>query len=482
MMRRPSALLPMAFGLTVAGCTVGPNYQRPELATPPRFLAAQTDAGQVIDRWWEAFGDPALIALVSRALNQNLDLAAADARIAQARASSEVTRAGTGPRLDANASVQGQRLSENGAQLNNIPKGLFQPDLEFPVYRASLDASWELDIWGRQRRENEAATARAESALEGRRDAVIRVAGEVARTYADVRAAETRLGIAKATAVSSRRTLALVQQRVRAGEEANLEANRAASELREAEAAIPALEADLRASLFALDLLIGEQPGAAERLIAATPGAARLAAPLVAAGIPSDLLRRRPDIRRAERDLAAETAEVGVAVADLYPRFSLTGSLGLESVRAGDFPKAASTFWQFGPSLLAPLFDGGRRRAEVRRQRAQVDEALANYKQAVLRALSDVETALIRLARERERASQLFASRAELGRNLDLTRQRYQACEADLLEVLDVERRVARLDDLAAQANARVLTNTIALEKALGGGWATTEQRATVSR
>lgn len=480
MMRRLSPLL--LLGTALSGCTVGPNYQRPEVAAPPVFLATPTAPSPVVDRWWETFGDPALTALVTRALAQNLDIVAANARIAQTRASSEVTRAGSGPQLNANGSVQGQRLSENGVQLNNLPRDLVQPDLEFPVYRASLDASWELDLWGRQRRENEAAGARAQSAIEGRRDAAVRVAGEVARTYADMRAAESRLAVARTTAASSRRTFVLVEDRVRAGEEAQLEVNRAASELKEAEAAIPPLDADVRAAHYALDLLIGEQPGAAERLIAATANSGSLTAPPVAVGIPSDLLRRRPDIRRAERDLAAETAEVGVAVADLYPSFSLTGSLGLESVRVGDFVNSASRFWQVGPSLLAPLLDGGRRRAEVQRQRAQVDEALATYKQSVLRALSDVETALIRLARDRERAGRIVASRAELDRNLALTRQRYQAGEADLLEVLDVERRVARLDDLVAQANARVLTDTVTLQKALGGGWETTERQETASR
>lgn len=473
---------PLALGL-LGACTVGPDYERPEVATPSSFTAAPASETPVIDRWWEGYGDPALTALVERALAQNLDLAAANARIAQARASLDIARANDGPRVEADGSVQYQRLSENGAQLNNVPREVFTPDLDFPVYRASIDASWELDFWGARRRESEAAVARTASALEDRRDAAVRVAAEVARNYAELRAAETRIGIARETARSSRRTLGLVEQRVRAGEEARLEANRAASEVREAEAAIPPLDAERGAALYAVDLLIGGQPGAADRVILASARSeARLRAPEVAIGLPSDLLRRRPDIRRAERELAAETAEVGVAVADLYPRFSLTGTLGLESVRAGDFVESASRFWSFGPSLLAPLFDNGARRAEVRRQRAQVDEALAEYKQAVLRGLSDVETALIRLAQERERARRLTASREELGRAVELTRLRYQAGEADLLELLDQERRVARLDDLVAQSNARVLTNSITLEKALGGGWRTTEASQAAAR
>lgn len=467
---------PLVLAVLLAGCTVGPNYQKPEVATPATFINAPAGA-PVVDRWWEQFGDPTLTQLVNRALQQNLELEAANARIAQARASLAVTRAEGLPQVNGNASVQRQRLSENGVQLNNLPPGV-QPDLEFPVYRASIDASWEIDLWGRQRRRNEAANARADAAVEGRRDTAVRIAAEVARNYADLRAAQRRLAVAQETAASSRKTLELVQRRVRAGEEAQLEANRAASELREIEAGIPTLQGDIRAASYAIDVLVGQQPGFTDRVLAqsaTTP--THLEVPLVGAGLPSSLLRRRPDIRQAERNLAAETADIGVAVADLYPRFSLTGTLGLESVKAGDFLESASRFWQIGPSLLGPIFDGGRRRAEVRRQRAQVDEAYANYQQTVLRALSDVETALIRLQKDQARAAELRSSRSDLGRNLELSRLRYRVGEADLLEVLDVERRVARLDDLIAQADARVLTDTITLQKALGGGWTGAEQQ-----
>ena len=454
----------------LAGCTIGPDYRRTDTAVPIGYASAPASTAPAVDPWWALFNDPVLDGLIKLAFAQNLDLAAADARIRQARAAFDASRANGLPRIDAGASAQEQRLSENGAQLNNLPPNV-NPDLQFPVYRAHLDASWELDLWGRQRRRNEAANARAEAAAEARRDAAVRVASEVARNYAEMRAAVARLAVANANVDSLRTSARLVEQRVATGEDAQPDANRIASELREAQAALPALEAERRAALFAIDLLIGATPGTAERHVEAGGAPAPLRAPEVAVGLPSDLLRRRPDVARAERELAAETADIGVAVADLYPRFSLTGTLGLESVRAGDFLNSASRYWQVGPSLMAPLFDGGARRANVRREQAQRDEAVASYQQAVLRALSDVETAITRLARERERSRVLAAARDEMVRSRELVEQRYRVGESDRLEVLESERRVLRLSDLVAQSDARVVTYTIALQKALGGGW-----------
>lgn len=350
MMRTAFAAAALAVALTA--CTVGPDYRRPDVAVPVGFQSAPNSTAAPVDPWWHFFGDPVLDELVARAFAENLDLAAADARIRQARAAFDVTEANVGPRLDAGASAQEQRISENGAQLNNLPPNV-EPDLQFPVYRAHIDASWELDLWGRQRRQNEAAQARAESALDARRDAAVRVASEVALNYADVRAANTRIAVAEANVESLRTSQRVTLLRVSTGEDSQIEANRIAGDLREAEAAVPALKAERRAALYAIDVLIAAQPGTAEQLVNARSDVpARLVAPEVAVGLPSDLLRRRPDIARAERDLAAETADVGVAVADLYPRFSLTGSLGLESVRAGDFLKTASRYWQAGPSLM----------------------------------------------------------------------------------------------------------------------------------
>lgn len=464
--------------LAMTGCIVGPDYRPPELTPPPAFQSTLAPEA-VVDRWWTTFNDPALTALVERAVADNLDLAAARSRIAQARAARVQARSNGQPQLTGEASVLSQRLSENGAQLANLPPDV-PPELEYEVYNVDFDASWELDLFGRRRRESEAAVARLQSAEEAARDTIVSIVAEVARNYADFRAAERRIAVADETAQSNRRTAELVRLQVAAGEEAGIALNRADSDVLQAEAAVEPLAADRKAALFAIDILIGAQPGGAEAAIAAVGSpAAALVVPTIPTGLPADLLRRRPDVRQAERELAAATADIGFSVADLYPRISLTGTLGLESLRIGDLVDSASRYWTAGPALSLPIFDGGRRQAEVRRQRAEADEALAAYRKAVLTAFADVETALVRFQREQDRAARLEAARNELAVTLDLTQRQYEAGIVSLIDVLDVQRQVTGLDDQVAQASARVVTNAVSLEKALGGGWQEVDLAAT---
>ncbi|MGW8140281.1 efflux transporter outer membrane subunit [Sphingomonas sp. CCH5-D11] len=462
----------------LAGCTVGPDYRAPVGAVPPAFReASSATIAQPVDRWWERYGDPALVALVDRAISANGDVAIAEARITQARARADEARGGQLPQLNGQGSTTVRRLSENGEQLANIPTGLVEPDLDYTVYRAGFDASWELDLFGRNRRQVEAAEARLGSVAEARNDTLVRVAGDVARAYADYRAAQRRIVIANETLAAARQTADLTDRLARAGEEAQSEVQRVESLAEESAAALPPLVADAKAALYRLDVLLGAQPGGAEALIAASPTSA-LRAPDVPVGLPSDLLRRRPDIRRAERELAAATADTGVAVADLYPRFSLTSTLGLEALSIGDLFDSASRYGSLVPGFSLPIFDGGRRRAVVRRQQALVDENLASYNQTVVRALSDVETALLRYRQDRERAERLLSARTRLTRTLELARLRYRAGEASLTDVLDVQRQVSALDDRLAQAEAVVIIDAVSLDKALGGGW----QVATVAQ
>lgn len=461
-----SALLPVA----LAACTVGPDYRPTAAAIPPAFRETAQAAAPALDRWWEGYGDPVLVTLVDRALAANPDIAIAEARIAQARARADEAAGGRLPQLSAQGAATLRRLSRNGEQLANIPTDLVSPDLDYTVYRAGFDASWELDLFGRNRRQVEAAAARYGSAAEARNDTLVRVAGDVARAYADYRAAERRIEVATEALDAARQTAGLTARLADAGEEARSEAERAASLAEESAAALPPLRAEAASSLYRLDVLLGAQPGTAAELVRAAPQSG-LTAPVVPAGLPSDLLRRRPDIRHAERELAAATADIGIAVADLYPRFSLTGSLGLEALSLGSLAESASRYGSLVPGFSLPIFDGGRRRAVVRRQEAMRDEALAAYNAAVIRALSDVETAFLRLREDRNRAATLERARIRLATTLDLTRRRYRAGEASLTEVLDVQRQVSALDDRIAQAQAAVITNAISVEKALGGGW-----------
>ena len=461
------AVLP---GLALAGCTVGPNYRFPTAVTPAAFREAPSVSAAPLERWWTAYGDLALVALIDRALSASPDVTIAEARIRQARARADEARGGRLPQFDAQGATTLRRLSRNGEQLANIPTNLTSPDLDYTVYRAGFDASWELDLFGRNRRQVEAAEARVGSAGEARNDALVRVAGDVARAYAEFRAAERRIAVANDTIAATRQTADLTRRLVTAGEEARSESERTDSAVAESEAALPPLIADRQAALYRIDVLLGAAPGAAERVIAAAP-AGTLVAPVIPAGLPSDLLRRRPDIRRAERELAAATADVGAATADLYPSFSLTGNLGLEALSLGSLVDSASRYGSLVPGFSLPIFDGGRRRAVVRRQQAVLDEGVATYNATVIRALSDVETALLRYREDRTRADRLRIARDRLRQTLNLGRLRYRAGDAALTDVLDIQRQVAALDDRLAQADATVVIDGISLNKALGGGW-----------
>lgn len=467
--RFATAALP---ALMLGACTVGPDFRAPTPAIPAAFREAPTGQGQALDRWWTGYGDPTLVTLVDRALAANSDVVVAEARIRQARARADEARGGRLPQVDAQGTTTLRRLSRNGEQLANIPTDLISPDLDYTVYRGGFDASWELDLFGRNRRQVEAAEARLGSAAEARNDALVRVAGDVARAYADFRAAERRIAVANETLLASRQTADLTRRLVTAGEEAQSESERTESAVAESEAAIPPLEADRKAALYRIDVLLGAQPGTAEAIVANAPQAS-LRAPELPATLPSDLLRRRPDIRRAERELAAATADVGVATADLYPSFSITGSLGLEALSLGDLVDSASRYGSLVPGFSLPIFDGGRRRAVVRRQQATLDESVATYNAAIVRALSDVETALLRYREDRNRADRLRAARERLARTLELARLRYRAGESGLTDVLDVQRQVSAIDDRLAQAEAAVIADAVSVDKALGGGWQT---------
>ena len=458
--------------LMLGACTVGPDFRAPTPAIPAAFREAPTGQGEALDRWWTGYGDPTLVTLVDRALAANPDVAVAEARIRQARARTDEARGGRSPQLDAQGTTTLRRLSENGEQLAKIPTDLVTPDLDYTVYRSGFDASWELDLFGRNRRQVEAAEARLGSEAEARNDTLVRVAGDVARAYADFRAAERRITVANETLSASRQTADLTQRLVTAGEEAQSEVDRTESQVAESEAAIPPLLADRKAALYRIDVLLGAQPGTAEAIVSDAPQAT-LRAPDLPAALPSDLLRRRPDIRRAERELAAATADVGVATADLYPSFSITGGLGLEALSLGDLVDSASRYGSLAPGFSLPILDGGRRRAVVRRQQAVLDEKLATYNATIVRALSDVETALLRYREDRNRAERLRAALDRLTRTLELARLRYQAGETGLTDVLDVQRQVSAIEDRLAQAEATVIADAVSLDKALGGGWQT---------
>jgi len=452
--------------LALGACAVGPDYRQPPAvgAAPAWVEAGSTDA--VDEKWWESFGDAKLTALIAAADAGNLDNRAARARLAEARANRDAAAGGRLPQIDATGSATTNRMSENGQiPIGNIPG--FSRD--FDLYDAGFDASWELDLWGRTERTVEGAQARADAAAADHRGVIVSLHAEVARTYVELRAAQARLASIQTDAEAQTKIAELTRQRFEAGEASRFDYNRAEGQARATAAQLPAIRADISAAAYRLALLTGKPPEAVEADLLVTAPIPQ-APDMIARGLRSDLLRRRPDIVAAERRLAAATADVGVATADLFPRFSLIGSIGQQARSPGDLTDGGSTRFSIGPSFHWPVFDRGRIHAAIRGAEARAEGAAAGYEAAVLGALSESETAANRFAHAKEALTQSIAARDAQRSALELARQRYRSGEADLIELLTVESSYAAAERAATDTQATRATLAIALFKALGGG------------
>jgi NodT family efflux transporter outer membrane factor (OMF) lipoprotein len=369
-------------GIAAAGgCAVGPDYHPAAAVAPASWSSPQTGgltavAGPAPD-WWTSFNDPELNSLMQRALQSNLDLRAAEARLRQARAVRQSSAADFSPTLNANGSFARAKQSQNQPLIGALPLPPNFP-FEYSVYQAGFDASWELDIFGAKRRALEAATAEAEGAAESRNDAMVSLLAEVARNYVELRGSQQRLDLARRNVRAQAEALELSRARFQAGVADELEVTRAAALLAGERAAIPPLEISGRGSMYGLAVLLGRDPGALVAELSPVQPVPPVP-PEVPIGLPSDLLRRRPDVRRAERQLAAETARIGLAKSDWFPKLSLTGDAGLESVSLGKWFEPGSQFWSLGPTLQWRALDFGRVRAEVRAQTAVQEAALSLY-------------------------------------------------------------------------------------------------------
>jgi NodT family efflux transporter outer membrane factor (OMF) lipoprotein len=461
------------------GCAVGPDHQRPDLPVPSGWREGQqscidTKAAE-ITRWWTKFNDPLLNSLVERGIKSNLDLRLAQARIREARASRVVAGAGAWPTFDVSGSYTRNRASENavGSPAQGAvvaPSG--GGDLDQNLYRTGFDAHWEIDVFGGVRRSVEAADATVEATEEERRDLLVTLLGEVAKNYIDLRGLQRRLAVARANLKTQQETLQLTQVRFEAGLASDLEVTQQEAQLNTTASQIPTLESSLKQAGYALDILLGLQPGelwdelAKETEIPGLP-------PEVLVGLPSDLLRRRPDIRRAERRLAAATAQVGAATADLFPKFFLTGALGLQSISASDWFTGGSRFWSIGPSITWPVFDAGRIRANIEIRNAQQEQALTQYEKSILSALQEVETALVNYANEQKRYRSLANAVAANRRAVTMANELYIRGLNDFLNVLDTQRALYVTESELTHSQATMASNLVALYKALGGGWET---------
>jgi NodT family efflux transporter outer membrane factor (OMF) lipoprotein len=461
-------------GIALTGCTVGPNYHVPTESVPSHYSSTARDSSQPTTaetHFFEAsLNDPQLVRLVDKAIRgDNLDIQKSLANIREARAELAIVRADYLPELDVTGRVSRDRLSANSEILSSFPPGVIP--LSYTDYRFGFDASWEIDLFGHTRRSVEASAARFQSSIENQQNVRLAVASEVARTYTQYRVYQQRIGIANQTIHSYDETLQLVNLQQQAGSATGVDVHRVESELLSAKAAVPPLQAEAKSTLAALAVLVGEQPEALFAELNATAPIPVMSARQLSVGLPSVLLQRRPDIRVAERELAAATADVGVAVANQFPRFQLVGDIGSETTKPGTYFKKASVFWSAGPQVSLPIFEGGRLRSAVKAQEAARDVALATYKQTVLQALADVESSLTRYHREKSKKYRLLASYHKLQSVHRLVRLQYREGQSSLLDVLDVERQLNDLHDQYVQSLGQETIDLVALYKALGGDW-----------
>ena len=453
------------------GCAVGPNYKRPQASVPSQWTvtpARGTTAKPIEkDEWWSSFQDTELSSLIERAVKQNLDLQLALERVKEGRAARGVVRSGYFPSVDATASATRNRQRVIAPI---APRATKIVPVEFSNFEGQLSASWELDVFGGIRRGVQAATADAVAAEENRRDVLVILLGDVGRTYAQLRGFQRRLEIANKNIKTQQDTLDLTTARAKAGLATELDVSRAAAQLESTKAVVPTLGSGIDVSIHRLSVLLGEEPGALRRELEKA-GPIPMAEPDVQVGLPSELLQRRPDIRRYEAQLAAATARVGEAKAEWFPRFVLTGTAGRQATELHDLTLGAGNFFSAGPGISLPLFTGGRIRSNIAVQTSREREALISYQSSVLNALEEVQNALVNYSQEQERRDRLNQAAQQSQLAVDLATEQYKAGLVDFLSVLDAQRELYADEDQAVQSQTTVTTDVIALYRALGGGW-----------
>ena len=448
-----------------AGCSVRRPYEPPVPKAPNAWsssVAQPADADR-LSRWWETFGDQQLTALVRRAVEGNLDVRTAISRIREARATMRSTRTQLRPSVDGSVSGRG-----NGAGSEAGIGGVTHS------FSLNIDASWELDVFGGIRSTVDAASATADAREADLQDVLISLTAEVALDYIDTRALQRRLEIARSNVNLQQETLELTQFRAQAGLATDLDVQQARSNVESTRAQIASLEGQLAQSIHAIAILIGRLPADLNTELATTAPIPE--APLEATlGLPADALRRRPDVRSAERQLAAQAAQVNVARADLYPSFRLAGSIGLESLSLARLVVPGAAFWSANPSVSTRLFDRRQLRENLVVQTERQEQAARSYEAVVLRALQEVEDSLTALAQEQIRRDHLTAAADAAQQAADLSLQLYNSGLRDFRDVLDAQRSLLTLQDSLTSSGATVSSDLVSLFKALGGGWSAAE-------
>ncbi len=458
--------------MATSGCMVGPDYHPPHPVAPSGWAgvpeapakhpSVPTAQPAELTQWWKQFDDPVLTQLVEDALKTNLDLQLAVAVLRQSRAARGIVVAALWPSLSAAAQYQRETTLLSQAQAGQAQN----------LYQAGFDAAWEIDLFGGQRRNVESADANVQASTEGVSLAQVSLAAEVALNYVQLRGYQQQIVVAQKNLKSMQNSALITRQKAKAGFNCALDIANADANVATTEAQIPVFETSAKQSIYALSVLLARPP--ADLLEQLTPkDNIPGVPPQIPAGLPSDLLRRRPDIRQAEAQLHAATAQIGVATADLFPKFSLTGTVSWQSNLLNAWWAAASRAYSFGPSATWAIFQGGAILSNIRVQEALTDQAFITYRKTVLGAFQDVENALIAFTKEQEHYKSLKDSVAANTIAVDLSLKLYKEGLLEFLNVLVAQRSLFAAENALVQSNCSITTDLIALYKALGGGWET---------
>src|SRR5579883_531789 len=473
----PKNLL-LAAGACLAGCTVGPDYKTPATPVPPAFVAAAAEPAKAVKpsidlaNWWHSFNDPELDSLVKRAIASSLDIEIALTRLQEARTAEAVVFGQALPFADVSAGA-GKGTGTNSTRGRVAPPlnaATNTTGLKEITHVVGFDAGWELDLFGKYRRAMEAAKYDAQAAAEARNAVLIAVVADVVQGYMDLRGLQMRLAVARQNVELARRTLEVVETRFNRGLTNELDLALARRQYATLRANLAPLLAQSNAAQYAIAVLLGKFPEDLSNELAA-PGVIPPLPQEIEAGLPLDLLRRRPDIREAERELAAETARIGVATADLFPRLSLTGGAGFQGQGLGKNPVTNSFIWSLGPSAYWPFLDFGTLDALVDIQDLRTHERLVGYKQTVLAAVESVDSAIANYRAQADRLLRLGDALVASQRAVTLASERYERGLTDFLNVLDAQRQEYDLEDQYAVAQQAAADQFVALYKGLGGGW-----------
>jgi len=447
----------------MSGCKVGPNFTKPETQMPAGWIekAQQTPQTQPavekvnLSEWWKIFNDAELTSLINEAMAANLDVCIAKTRIRQARGNYGIAVSGIGPTLDGGSSYQ-------RGQSGNTPVS--------NQYQAGFDSGWEIDIFGGVQRNIESAEAQLQASVESLRDVQVTLAAEVARYYIELRTLQQRIIITKQNLQAQQRSEAVTRKKFEGGFVSGLDVANSRAQVAATSAQIPLLESSERQAIYALSVLMNREPSALlERL--SKSATIPIAPPAVPVGIPSDLLRRRPDIRMAEANVHSATANIGVAVADLFPKFNFGSSLGWSSADLNTMFNPASRLWSFGPSMSWNIFQSGATLANIDVQKALKDESLLTYRQTVLNAVQEVETALIQSQMEQEHVKALKEAVVQNQKAVEISTVLYSEGNTDFLNVLSAQQSLLNTQSSLIQSSGNVSLYLISLYKALGGGW-----------